>query len=85
MLAPIMAARIVAALRRVKLGADPLGPHTTAQAAVIPSIARLRRPLWLPLVQRCSFWLLLLKEEPQHLAAGIRPAGVGVGAGWASS
>src|SRR3954454_22802698 len=28
MLAPIMAARIVAALRRMKVGADPLGSHT---------------------------------------------------------
>src|SRR4051812_3967163 len=27
----------------------------------------------------------LLKEEPQHLAAGIRPAWVSVGAGWAAA
>src|SRR3954453_13497862 len=34
-----------------------------------------------PLVQRSGRRVCLLQEEPEHLAAGIRPARVGVGAG----
>jgi hypothetical protein len=37
------------------------------------------------LVQRSGGSVLLLKEEAQHLAAGIRPARVGVGASWAAA
>ena len=85
MLAPIMAARIAAALRRVKLGADPLGPHTHRSSGRHP-VHRSLAPAPLAAASAAvQLWLLLLKEEPQHLAAGIRPAWVGVGAGWASS
>src|SRR5215207_9392603 len=37
------------------------------------------------LVQRSGRSVFLLQEEPQHLAAGVRPARVGVRPGWAAA